>query len=247
MRSTARPASNSLLAALPAKDGQRMLGKLEAVQLRVGEVLCEPGAPIQHVHFPEDCLVSLVAVTDRRNRVEVGLVGRDGMTDFALALGIGESPLRAIVQARGTALRMRAADFRDELERNRSLRDEALRFAYVAMATAAQIAACNAAHHVEARLARRLLMTRDRLSSSTFAATQEALADALGARRATVNRAATALQAGRLIRYERGVVRILDADALRMVSCGCYDAIRSADVRRRTEPKNDKKRRPAAT
>lgn len=251
MGGAARSPSNHLLAALAPRDYRRVERRLQAVQLRAGEVLFEPGAPFQHVYFPNDSLISLVAMSDGRNRVEVGLVGRDGVAGFSLALGIPEPALRAVVQARGTAMRMPAAGFVAELERCRSLRREVLRFVYVATAVAARIAACNAAHHVEARLARRLLMTRDRLSSNTFAITQDQLGQVIGARRPTVSRAAATLQAGRLITYRRGVIRILDAEALRMVSCECYDAMRQvaarADGRRRNEPKNDKRGRSAAT
>lgn len=247
IRRAARPPSNRLLAALPAREYQRLQSRGETVSLRVGEVLYEPETSPQSVYFPNDCLVSLIAVSDGRNRVEVGLVSREGMVGCMLALGVQHSPVRAVVQARGSALRMPAPAFAAELERSRALQREVLRYAYVTMATAMQIAACNSAHHLEARLARRLLMTRDRLSTSTFALTQDMLAQVLGARRATVSRAAAALQAGRLISYQRGMMRILDGEALRMVSCGCYEIIRSADARRRNDPKNDKHGRPAAT
>lgn len=247
MRRAVRSPSNHLLAALSAREYQRLQPRLEPVSLRIGEVLDEPGAVSRHVWFPNDALVSLVAVSNGRNRVEVGLVGREGMVGCLLALGVPSSPVRAVVQARGGALRMGAQAFLAELERNRSLRREALRYAYQTTATAMQIAACNSAHHLEARLARRLLMTRDRLSTNTFALTQDMLAQVLGARRATVSRAATALQTGKLISYQRGVLRILDGEALRMVSCGCYEIIRNSDARRRNEPKNDKPGRSAAT
>ena len=219
MRRAARPPSNHLLAALPAKDYQRLQSRGETVSLRMGEVLYEPETSPQYVYFPNDALVSLVAVTDGGNRVEVGLVSREGMVGCVLALGVQHTPVRAVVQARGGALRIPAAAFIAELERSRPLRRETLRYAYVTMATAMQIAACNSAHHLEARLARRLLMTRDRLSTNTFVLTQDMLAQILGSRRATVSRAATALQNGKLITYKRGVLRILDAEALRMVSC----------------------------
>jgi CRP-like cAMP-binding protein len=247
MRRAARRPSNHLLAALPARDYQRLQPRLEAVSLRAGEVLDEPGVASRHVYFPNDALVSLMAMSDGRNRVEVGLVGREGMVGCLLALGVPSSPVRAVVQARGGALRMAAEAFVAEIERNRPLRREALRYAHFTTATAMQIAACNSAHHLEARLARRLLMTRDRLSTNTFALTQDMLAEVLGARRATVSRAATALQNGKLIRYQRGVMRILDAEALRMVSCGCYEIVRSADLRRRNDPKDDKHGRSVAT
>jgi CRP-like cAMP-binding protein len=247
MPKAARNPSNHLLAALSASDFRRLQPRLEAVSLRMGEVLDEPGAVSRHVWFPNDSLVSLIAVSNGRNGVEVGLVGREGLVGCLLALGVTVSPVRAVVQIRGSALRMASDAFTAELERSRSLRREALRYVYATAATAMQLAACNAAHHLEARLARRLLMARDRLSTNTFALTQDMLAQVLGARRATVSRAATALQNGGLIRYQRGMLRILDADALRMVSCGCYEIIRRTDQRRRGDPENDKHGRPGAT
>jgi|SRR5882672_3390913 len=247
MRRAVRHPSNHLLAALSGRDYQRLQPRLEAVSLRTGETLDEPGAASRHVYFPNDTLISLIAVSDGRDRVEVGLVGREGMVGCLLALGVPSSPVRAVVQVRGSALRMPAAAFVAEVERNRPLRREALCYAHLTAATAMQIAACNSAHHLEARLARRLLMTRDRLSTNTFALTQDMLAQVLGARRATVSRAAATLQNGKLISYQRGVVRILDIDALRIVSCSCYEIIRSADVRRRSDLKNDKHGRSAAT
>ncbi len=215
---------NELLASLPAKAYQRAAAKLEPVSLAAGEVLCEADALLRYVYFPNDALVSLVS--DASSQVELGLIGREGMVGSALAAGLQAMPLRAQVHAKGGALRMPAAAFVRELERNSALQRQASRYAVVSLATAMQIAACNFSHHLEARIARWLLMRRDRLSTSTFVLTQDLLAQFLGTRRAAVNRAVNAMQRGRLVSYRRGMIRIVDVEALRIVSCGCYERIR---------------------
>src|SRR5439155_1756698 len=104
-----QPAANSVLAALPPGTYRALLSGLEPVTLAFGEVLYEPGEPIRDVYFPTGSLVSLLTLVEGRLALEVGLVGREGMVGVALALGIGVSPVRALVQGSGTALRMNAA------------------------------------------------------------------------------------------------------------------------------------------
>lgn len=192
-------------------------------------MLYSPGGASQHVYFPNDCMVSLLAVAERGSALEVGLVGAEGMVGVALALGISKSPVKALVQGAGSAMRMGAAPFGRELERNRPLRRAVDRCAYVAMATAMQIAACNNQHLLEARLARWLLMTRDRVAADRFRFTQEFIALMLGVRRAGVNAAAGALQRRNLIRYSRGTMQILDRKRLLEAACSCYEAIRNLE------------------
>src|SRR6267143_229700 len=122
-----QPAANSVLAALPPGTYRHLLSGLEPVALVFGEVLYEPGAPIREVYFPTNGLVSLLTLVEGRLALEVGLVGREGMVGVALALGIGVSPIRALVQGGGTALRMSAARFRRELRRSPPLQRELFR------------------------------------------------------------------------------------------------------------------------
>jgi CRP-like cAMP-binding protein len=218
--------ANSLLAAVPRQDYERMRADLEPVNLVYGEVLHEPGERVRHVYFPGDAHVSLLAVVDRANALEVGLVGREGMVGISLALGVEDEPTRALVQGSGTALRMKAAAFREELARCAPLQREVYRFAYAKLAQARQTAACNRFHQVPARLARWLLMTRDRVRSNHFHLTHEFLADMLGVRRAGVTSAAVSLQHKRLIRYQRGNISILDAEGLAAAACPCYEIVR---------------------
>jgi PAS domain S-box-containing protein len=218
-------AANSLLAALPRKDYRRLLAGLEPVTLNYGDVLYEPGESIQHVYFPNDSLVSLLTTIEGHQALEVGLVGREGMVGLSLALGIGVSPVRALVQGTGTAMRMQSAQFSKEFRRCLPLQRALYRHAYSMLGQVRQTAACNRFHQVDARLARWLLMTHDRVQSDEFLLTQEFLADMLGVRRAGVTNAASALQRHKLISYRRGKIRILDRKGLEAASCSCYEIV----------------------
>jgi len=217
--------ANNLLAALPRKDYVGLLEGLETATLSYGTVLYQPGERIEHVYFPVDCIVSLLAAVETNEAMEVGLVGREGLVGIALALGTDVSPIRALVQATGMAVRMKAARFRKELEQCLALRRAVYRYTYAKLAMARQIVACNHFHTVEARLSRWLLMTSDRVLSEEFLLTQAFLADMLGVRRGTVNAAAGPLQRRNLIRYSRGQIRILDRAGLEAASCACYARI----------------------
>lgn len=218
--------ANSLLAALPRKDYQHLREDLEQVDLTYGEVLYEPGKPIPHVYFPNDSIVSLLTLVDRHQALEVGLVGREGMVGIPLALEISVSPVRALVQGSGTAMRMKAAAFLKQFRASNALQRELHRYTYVLMAQITQTAACNRFHVVEARLARWLLMTHDRAKASPFHLTQEFLAHMLGVRRVGVTKAAGALQDKKLISYSRGSISILDRKGLEAASCSCYGMVK---------------------
>jgi CRP-like cAMP-binding protein len=217
---------NSLLAALPRKSYLRLLPGLTPVELVFGDVLYEPGSPIRDVYFPSQSLVSLLTLVNGHLALEVGLVGREGMVGFPLALGIGVSPVRALVQGAGPALKMSAARFRTELRASPPLQRELHRYVHAMMAQISQTAACNRFHVVEARLARWLLMTRDRVRSGEFRMTHEFLSHMLGVRRVGVTEAASALQRQKLIEYSRGSISILDHPGLEAAACGCYEIVK---------------------
>lgn len=220
------PVVNSLLAALPRKDYQLLLARLEPVTLTFGEDLYRPGEPIHHVYFPTDSLVSLLTLAEGHHALEVGLVGREGMLGIPLALGVSDSPVRALVLGSGMALRMTSEQFRDEFQKSVLLQREVYRYTYELMVQLTQTAACNRFHQVEARLARWLLMTRDRMQSNQFHLTQDLLANMLGVRRAGVTKAAGTLRLRKLISYNRGEISILDGDGLEAAACRCYQTVK---------------------
>ncbi len=219
-------AANSMLAALPRRQYQRLLTGLESVALTFGEVLYEPGERIRHVYFPSDSLVSLLTLVDDHLALEVGMVGREGMVGVPLALGRDVSPVRALVQGSGTAMRMKSARFSEEIRKSPQLQQGVNRYTGALMAQVTQTAACNRFHVVEARLARWLLMTRDRVQLDEFRLTHEFLGHMLGVRRVGVTMAARALQKRKLIRYSRGKIRILDRRGLERAACSCYELVK---------------------
>jgi CRP-like cAMP-binding protein len=213
---------NLLLASLPRNARRELLPHLRQVDLAFGAVLQEPGQRVRDVYFPLEGLVSLLAVVDQKLPVEVGMVGREGMVGVQLALGASRSPMRALVHGAGTAMRMGRPAFTSALEQSPALRKALLGYVDSLMAQMARTAACNRFHVVEARLARWLLMTRDRTGSGDVAITQQFLSSVLGVQRVGVSAAASAFQRRRLIAYSRGHIRILDHAGLEAASCTCY-------------------------
>jgi CRP-like cAMP-binding protein len=222
------PPVNRLLEALPESELRRFLAGCETVELAFADVLYTPNERLSQVLFPITSFISLIMPVDDTASLEVGMVGNEGMFGIPLALGVDVSPVRAVVQGAGTALRMDAAQFCRELRRSQTLQREIARYVFVHLTQLSQTAACTRFHVVEARLARWLLMTQDRAHADAFHVTQEFLALMLGVRRVGVTKAAGALQKRRLIHYSRGDITVLDRRGLKAASCGCYKADRES-------------------
>src|SRR6185369_12811446 len=218
---------NRLLATLPKNEYKRLLPKMTTVNLVLGEELYEPGEAIKYVYFPNDSIISLISELSETSWLEVGMGGNEGMAGLPVFMGVSSSSTHALVQGSGTAMRMSSAAVRMEANRLGSLHHLLHRYSHSLLAQVSQSSVCNRFHMVDARLARWLLMTKDRLGAEEFPLTQEFLSNMLGVRREGVSKAAGALQAGKLIRYSRGVITILNRRGLEAKSCGCYAIIKA--------------------
>ena len=215
---------NRLLAALAAEDLERFLPSLESVPLVDGMPIYEPNKPIAHVYFPISGVISLVSEMSE-GTVEVGTIGREGMTGLPFVLRATTMPTRAFVQVPGHAYRARGVDLcavmRDAPRVERLLH----RYVLALFDQTAQHAACNRLHALEERCARWLLMTHDRIDGDVVPLKQQFLAEMLGVHRPAVTIAAGALQKAGVIRYTRGKVTVLDREALEEAACECYSII----------------------
>lgn len=214
---------NRLLERLPPLQRRQLLAQCTLVQLQFGEVLCEANTDIQHVYFPLTGFISLIArVSNGQQPIEMGMIGHEGMLGATLVLGVNVSPLHALVQGSGSALRISAAAFRQQLQASPAVKQNFDTYLYVLIEQLAQNAACNCFHEVLARLARWLLMTHDRAPENHFHLTHLFLAQMLGVRRSAVSIAANQLRQQKLIRYSRGKITVLSRAGLEAASCGCY-------------------------
>jgi CRP-like cAMP-binding protein len=220
---------NEILASLPDDDITALMPMLTRVSLVSQQVLHERETPIVDVFFIENGIASLSADTLDEGQVEVGLTGWEGFVGASVILNPDAlSVHRAFVQVNGSAYRMSAVALRAAIERSGRLRDRCLRYVDLLMVQTSQAAACNARHNLPERLARWLLMTRDRVDTHHLPVTQEFLSIMLGVRRAGVSLAASALQTGGLIRQSRGRITIIDNAGLEAASCDCYRIIQQS-------------------
>jgi len=214
---------NLLLSSLPLEEQERILTLLEVTPLNVKELLHKPGELIEHVYFPGGGFCSIVTVLEDGEMVEVAAVGREGMVGVTAEAGWLPLSSAAMVQAStDICYRMTSAVFRREMERRGAFHDVVTRYTQALMGVIMQATACNAAHSVEQRLARWLLLARDRVGVDEFPLTQEFVAMMLGASRSTVTVVAGMLQKAGLITYRRGQLAIVDGSGLESTSCECY-------------------------
>jgi CRP-like cAMP-binding protein len=219
-------AENRLIELLPNADRRRLLAACEPVQFLMAQPLAEPDTTTRYVYFPVQGFASLVTLLDGKPVLEVGMVGREGILGVHVALGVQTAPLHALVQGAGSAWRTSVSAFRRVLASSPTLQRIIDRYLYVLMAQFALSAACIRFHEIDQRLARWLLMTRDRAHADRFLVTHEFLAYMLGVRRVGVTTAAGALQRRGLIEYRRGDVTVLDPSGLKRMACRCYAADR---------------------
>jgi CRP-like cAMP-binding protein len=221
------PPHNRLLLALPSADLQQLMPELEDIPCEREQVLMDADSPLDHVFFPDSGVVSAVAVYADGSIIEMATIGREGCTGVQAVFGAESSSVRLLVQIPGAATRMSRATFTRAMRSMPSFRS--LMYAYV-QAFLEQVlvsVACNGAHNLKQRLARWLLMMRDRGDDDTLQITQNLLAEMLGVQRPTVTNAARELERAGLIARGRRQVTILDRQGLVEASCECYQLVRA--------------------
>jgi CRP-like cAMP-binding protein len=216
---------NRILAGLPTDNYQRLQPYLKPVELSHGMVLYEIGERVQYVYFPVNALISFVIPMEDGSTVEVGLIGNEGMSGTAALVGEETATCRALVQIPDVAIRAPLAVIKEEFGRRGEFQNLLLRFMLSHLKQVEQTAACNASHTVEERLAKWLLMCRERVQSDDLKLTPEVLSRIFAARWTNLSAAATALLAEGLIEYCHGSIRIVDRRGLEGVACDCYRAI----------------------
>ncbi len=217
---------NRLLLALPSRDLKRVMPELEHIRCERAEVLMDADSPLDHVFFPDSGVISVVAVYADGRIIEMATIGREGCTGVEAVFGAKSSSARLLVQIQGSAAKMSRAAFTRAMGSMPSFRR--LMYAYV-QAFLDQIlvsGACNGAHSLKQRLARWLLMMRDRSDDDALPITQNLLAEMLGVQRPTITNAARELERADLIERGRRQVTILNRRGLTKASCECYQMTR---------------------
>jgi CRP-like cAMP-binding protein len=214
--------ANVLLRALRPVDLAALERDFTTVDLVFKASLHEPGDPTPFVYFPNDGVVSLLTVLENGMAVELGHVGREGMVDISVFLGLEASESRIVIQVPGTAQRMDSERFRRHVDAVPDLRRIMGAYVLEFFTMVAQTTACNRQHTIQQRFARWVLMTQDRTAREEFPITQEFLAEMLGVTRPKVSSAAGAMKRRGLIDYRRGRMTVEDRARLEDAACECY-------------------------
>ena len=217
---------NTLLSVLPSSIREHWLPHLEPVEMRLGEVVYEPGATLSHVYFPTTAIVSLLYVLENGESAEIAVVGYEGIVGVSLFMGGKSAPSRAVVQSGGQGFRLRAAILQEQFDQAGPVLHLLLRYTQALLTQMGQTAVCNRHHSLDQQLCRWLLLSLDRLQGDVLVMTQELIANMLGVRREGVTECAVRLQRAGLIRYSRGRISVLDRPGLEKRTCECYAVVK---------------------
>ena len=218
---------NRLLLALPSRDLKRLMPELEHIRCQREQILTDADSSLDHVYFPDSGAVSVVAVYSDGSIIEMATIGREGCTGMQALFGAKTSSVRLLVQIPGSAARISRASFARAMGSMPSFRNLMSAFIQAFLEQVLVSVACNGAHSVKERLARWLLMMRDRSDEDALPITQNLLAEMLGVQRPTITNAARELECAGLIERSRRQVTILDRQGLTEESCECYQLVRT--------------------
>jgi CRP-like cAMP-binding protein len=214
--------TNRILSRLSKTDYALVESQLSPVDLPLRKQLELSRRLIEHVYFPEGGIVSVVANGDNKQGIEVGLIGREGMTGLAVVMGADRSPHQTFVQSAGRGWRIRSDDLRAAIGKSVTLHRRFLLYGHAFLLQTGYTAMANGRSKIEDRLARWLLMAHDRIDGDTLSLTHEFLSIMLGVRRPGVTHALNLLERIGLIQASRGIITIIDRDGLIESSNGAY-------------------------
>jgi CRP-like cAMP-binding protein len=218
---------NALFGAFEPTARTRIQAHMRPVDLKLGTVVCEAGGLLEHVYFPEGCVLSLLTVLENGSAIECANIGREGAFGLFAAMYSGVSFNQCIVQLQGPMIKCPIDPLRSEFQKSEHIRDLFVSYSETLLSQIMQTVACNALHSVEERICRWLLMMHDRAEGESLTYTHEFLAHILGANRTSITIAAQSLQNAGLISYRRGTMQILNRAGMEKASCECYAVVKA--------------------
>src|SRR5579864_878069 len=219
--------NNRLLLALPSRNLKRLMPELEHIRCQRAQVLIDADSALDHVFFPDSGVVSVVAVSSDGSIIEMATIGREGCSGVQAILGAKRSSVQLLVQIPGSASKMSRAAFTRAMQSMPSFRSLMEAYVQAFLEQVMVSVACNGAHSLKQRLARWLLMMRDRGDGDVLLITQGLLAEMLGVHRPSISNAAQELERTGLIERGRRQLTLLDRQGLTKASCECYQLVRS--------------------
>lgn len=218
--------ANKLLVALPHADFNSLNDHFAIVSMAQSTLLFNADDEVDHIFFPLSGMISLLVVLKNGNAIETATVGREGVVGAMAGLGPHKSRVRAVIQLPGVVARISAVQFRNATATSAAISNLCIRYNEALLAQARVTAACNLSHKIEARFCRWLLQCRDRVESDNIPLTQEFLSEMLGVRRTSVTEVAIKMQDAGVISYTRGIIKIIDLQKLKEISCECCETLR---------------------
>ena len=225
-----RSIQNHLLAALPPDEHERLLSKLEEVRLPRNRILYEAGDEMRAAYFLTEGMVSLLAITEDGQTVDICIIGNEGVVGMPIVQNVPTMPCRVVTQLPCAALMVKRASLLTEFNRGQALQRLLLKYDYAQQAQMIQSAVCHSLHTIRQRFCRWLLVINDCVQSDSFDVTQEHVANMLGHQRNRITLAARELLQQGLIDYGNGNMKILDRAGLEAAACECYRLVKQTSL-----------------
>jgi len=214
---------NRLIDMLSNESRDRLISKSKMTELKMSEVICKSDSLMSHIYFPVEGFVSIIQMISSTQSIEVGIIGDEGMVGGEIGIGLKKNPFGVIVQGKGEAWMIEVSDYLDVLNVDRNIRCVSNAYLGFRMRQLGLSLACGHFHGIEERLAKWILMSEDRAKSDSFTMTQQFISLMLGVRRVGVSSIASQFKKDGLIQYKRGMLTVLNREALKELACSCYE------------------------